>query len=352
MNEIKKIGIIGEGKMGGNIFSYLRDFDFELFWICSSIEEAEKQTAGFIKKTNRQLKNGIFDASSHAIRIKKSHIGSDLQLLNSCDLVIECIYEATLSKIQLLKELENFVKPDCILASNTSSILPTRLFSPLDYKTMGMGLHFFYPIGLRNIVEVNLSPYTSDLAVQRIKQFLCKIGRRFLVLPEEHAFILNRLFLDFQVEAYNLMKENKLSYSQIDHLITKHLFPMGVFEVFDSVGIDIMLVSIRNYSHFTAHPKFYQPLIECFELLLAQGRLGQKSKAGFYDYTEAISKEELPEIKNEKELVERLKMFYVLPIVDFVKKGICREEEIDHAFREYLSVEEGPVTLAKKMGVY
>ena len=352
MNEIKKIGIIGEGKMGANIFSYLRDFNFELFWICSSSEEAEKQKAVFIKKTDRQLRNGIFDEGTHAIRIEKSHIAHDLQQLNTCDLVIECIYEATLSKIQLLKELENYVKPECILASNTSSILPTRLFSVLEYKTMGLGLHFFYPIGLRNIVEVNLSPYTSDNAVQRIRQFLTKIGRRYLVLPEEHAFILNRLFLDFQVEAYNLMKENKLSYRQMDHLITKHLFPMGVFEVFDSVGIDIMLVSIKNYSHFTAHPKFYQPLIDCLENLLGKGRLGQKSRAGFFDYTDVESKEEIPEIKNESELVERLKLFYVLPIIDFVKKGICKEDEIDYAFREYLSVEEGPVMMAKKMGVY
>lgn len=352
MNEIKQIGVIGEGKMGGNIFSYLRDFDFELFWICSSPDEAEKQLAGFIKKTGRQLKNGIIDATSHDNRIEKSHVSHDLQLLNTCDLVIECIFEATLSKTMLLKELENYIKPDCILASNTSSILPTRLFSPLEYKTLGLGLHFFYPVGLRNIIEINLSPYTSDKAVQLVKQFLNKIGRRYIVLPEEHAFILNRLFLDFQVEAYNLMKKNKLSYRQIDHLVTKYMFPIGVFEFFDSVGIDIMLLSIRNYTHFSAHPKFYQPLLECLGDLLGQGRLGQKTKAGFYDYTEGTDRAEEPEIKNEKDLVERLKLFYVLPILDFVKKGICKEEEIDHAFREYLSVEKGPVTLAKEMGVY
>ena len=352
MNEIKKIGVIGEGKMGGNIFSYLRNFDYELFWISSSQKEAEKQLSGFIKKTGRQLKNGIIDTISYDSRIAKSHIGHDLQMLNSCDLVIECIYESTLSKIQLLKELENYLKPDCIIASNTSSILPTRLFSPLDYKTMGLGIHFFYPVGLRNIIEINLSPYTSDKAVQLTKQFLQQIGRRFIILPEQHAFILNRLFLDFQVEAYNLMIDNNLNFRQIDHLVTKHMFPIGVFEFFDSVGIDIMLLSIKNYTHFSAHPKFYEPLLKCLGDLLADGRLGQKSKAGFYDYSESIDKVDEPEIKNETELVDRLKLFYVLPIIDFVKKGICKEEEIDHAFREYLSVEEGPVTLAKEMGVY
>ena len=188
--------------------------------------------------------------------------------------------------------------------------------------------------------------------MQLVKQFLNKIGRKYILLPEEHAFILNRLFLDFQVEAYNLMKKHKLSYRQLDQLVIKHMFPIGVFEFFDSVGIDIMLLSIRNYTRFSAHPKFYQPLIDCLADLLGEGRLGQKSKAGFFDYTETIEKADEPEIKNEKELVDRLKLFYVLPIIDFVKKGICREDEIDHAFREYLSVEKGPVTMAKEMGVY
>jgi 3-hydroxyacyl-CoA dehydrogenase len=352
MTEIKKIGVIGEGKMGGNIFSFLRDFDFELFWICSSADEADKQLAGFIKKTGRQLKNGLIDTKSHDYRIENSYISHDLQKLYNCDLVIECIYEATLSKIQLLKEVENYVKPDCIIASNTSSILPTRLFSALDYKTMALGMHFFYPLGLRNIVEINLSPYTSEKALQLVKQFLTKIGRKHIVLPEEYAFILNRLFLDFQVEAFNLMKEHKLTYRQMDQLVTRHLFPIGVFEFFDSVGIDIMLLSIRNYTHFSAHPKFHQPLLDCLGDLLGEGRLGQKSKAGFFDYSEITEKVDEPALKNEKELVERLRLFYLLPIIEFARKGICSEDKIDHAFREYLSVDKGPVTMAKEMGVY
>ena len=263
-------------------------------------------------------------------------ISSTLEDVATCELIIEAINEELQAKQKLFKILDAIVSHECILTSNSSSINPSLLIPSENRKEKFAGLHFFYPVALKNIVEVILVPGSSRETLQELTSFLESIHRRFLVLEEKDGFILNRIFLHFQNEAFLLVNEKKASIMQIDRIVREFFFPIGVFEFFDSVGIDIMLASVKNYSKNDPSKDRFHPLILQFEELVYQGRLGTKKNGGFY--TEASSSNPgYPE--NEAEILSRLKTSY-----EFAFKKLCHSsgipaKELKIAMDEYFGAE-------------
>ena len=144
------------------------------------------------------------------------------------------------------------------------------------------GLHFFYPVALKNIAEIIKMNETSAETIEKIKTFLKEIRRNFLLLDEPNSFILNRICLGFQNEAFLLVNEREATIPQIDRIVRTHFFPQGIFEFFDSVGLDVMLASIRNYAKADPEANRFQSLILQLEKLVSEGKLGNKTRAGFY----------------------------------------------------------------------
>jgi 3-hydroxybutyryl-CoA dehydrogenase len=284
IEKIKKAGIIGEGKMGTNLFYYLLDFGFELRWLCSREAPVEKITRAFQKKINRALDSGIIDQQRFARLQDSTRIGISIDLMSDCDLVIEAISEDLPLKKMLFRDLKEVVSGTCILASNSSSISPSRLSDSVEIKNRLIGLHFFYPIALKNMVEFIVADETSEDVVASIIGFLSVINREFIFLKEKDAFILNKIFLDFQNEAYLIVSEEKLEYKQVDCLIKKHLFQAGAFDFCDSVGLDIMLRSVENYTAEYKNREDYFQFTDALRQMVGQNRLGIKTGSGFYSY--------------------------------------------------------------------
>ena len=201
---LKNIGIIGEGKMGTNLLYYLLDLDFNLTWICSQDADLEKLRRTFNKRLIRTLEAGIIDEKRFQSIQERMTISSTLEDVATCELIIEAINEELQAKRKLFRVLDTIASPGCIFTSNSSSINPSTLIPSENRKDKFAGLHFFYPVTLKNIVEVILLPESSRETVQELTTFLESIHHRFLILEEKDSFILNRIFLHFQMKLFYL----------------------------------------------------------------------------------------------------------------------------------------------------
>jgi 3-hydroxyacyl-CoA dehydrogenase len=337
---LKNIGIIGEGKMGTNLLYYLLDMDFTLTWICSTDADLEKIKKSFNKRLNRSLEAGIIDETRYQGILDRITISAFPDDLASCELIIEAICENLEAKRELFRVADRIASPDCILTSNSSSINPSRLVPSDSRKERFAGLHFFYPIGLKDIVEIIVAEETSKETLKILTSFLKSIGRRFLILEEKNSFILNRIFLQFQNDAFLLVKDKKASFQQIDRIVREHFFPTGVFEFFDSVGLDVMLASIRNYSKEDPDEKKYKPLIGKLEEFVSAGLLGLKTKGGFY--TDAVTPDPgYPE--NDATVIETLRSSYTRAFRRFQDASGIPPKELKSAMDEYFGSETPPI---------
>ncbi|MFH1160363.1 MAG: 3-hydroxyacyl-CoA dehydrogenase family protein [bacterium] len=343
---IQTIGIIGEGKMGTGIFYFLLDFPFTLRWIGSSSADLEKLKQSLGKKLNRSLKAGLIDQRTYENKLVRTVISNDLQLVADCDLVIEAVNEDLDLKKELFVQLDKSIPQASILASNSSSITPSRLFVSEPRNPYIIGLHYFYPVQLKNIVEVILTDRTSGEVRSRIEDFLSSTGKQYLLLNESTAFILNKLFLDVQNEAFRIVDQGVIGFGGMDRLVKETLFPFGVFDFMDSVGIDTMLASVLNYTSGYPHQDYFAALIAKLTSLTGTGKLGIKSGEGFYDYRESQPQQskpdpDLPE-KIRAEIAGHLKNTYLSAAKRFTMQSKCSIDEMNHAVKEYFGIEKGP----------
>lgn len=337
---INNIGIIGEGKMGTNILYYLVDMDFNITWICSPEADLEKIQKHFDKRMSRALDAGILDEARHSKIMKNVRITHSIEAAASCELIIEAVSENGEVKRKVFAALDLIADPDCIFTSNSSSFNPSELIPSEKRKTKFTGLHFFYPVALKDIVEVIRTQDTSEETIQKIIRFLGLIRRKFILLEEKDSFILNRIFLQFQNEAFLLVKDNKASFEQIDRIVKEAFFPSGIFEFFDSVGLDVMLASVRNYSKGDPDEERYQPLILQLQELVSMGRLGMKTKKGFYG-DDIAPDPGYPE--NEKEIIKMLHTSYISAFQRFSKSSGIQPAVLKSAMDEYFGADTPPV---------
>ena len=357
-NEFQKIGVVGAGKMGTDIFYFLNDFNYNLIWICETLREKESLLKLFHRRLRRMKKYGLIDDDVYNNKIDSTIISSDIKNLSFCDIIIEAITEDINIKKKLLNKIDSVAKEECIIASNSSSIIPTKLCASINRRDKFIGLHFFYPIKLKNIVELTKTKFSSKRTIKILETFLKNVGKFFLILPEEEAYVLNRVVLAFQAEAFCVYEEKILSFQEIDELIKENIFSIGVFDFFDSVGIDVMLASIKEYTENIAKKDFFLPMIKRLRKLKEKNRLGQKTGHGFYSYN--LNHESKVEKKAssfpisiedyKKDVVDRLLFIYLNSVYKFLEKGICEFEEIEYSIKEYLGVKKGPIELAKEIG--
>ena len=336
---MSRVGVIGEGKMGTNLFHYIAGFPFDMCWVVSHNADLEKIRKGWSKKVLRGLNTGIID-TEQAARMEKAIISDDIHILSGCDLVIEAITEDPELKQNLFRLIDPVIPPSAILSTNSSSILPSALIPSERRSERTIGLHFFYPVGIKNIVEMIVTGTTSKATVDAAQEFLAGIGRKWLLQDEPNAFVLNRIFLEFQAEAFAIVSEGILTPAQVDDLVRTRLFPLGPFECVDAVGTDVMVPAIRNYILTYPDRHRYNALLTALKAMQLEGRLGVKSGRGFFNYRPDAPAEAdlpLPISENVAGIVEsRLMKAYDGAIARFSVNAPYGRDELLTAMDEYL----------------
>ena len=336
--------------MGKDLFDFLVGFPFHITLVCKTDKAVEEIKNAFEKKQKRALKYQLTDQVTFDFCNQNTVITTDHKLLAVCDLVIETITEDLNKKRDLFKQLNQTLSMDCVIASNTSSIPPDELFAGIVNEEKCLGLHFFFPVAMKDIVEVNVAKNTSKKTVSFVTSFLRQIGKFNLILTKNDHFIINRIFLKMQAGCCQWLQEGKWSVYEIDALVKAHLFPVGIFEFFDYVGNDVMLKSVINYLRYETKFGFHKALIEVLGHKVKEGKLGKKSNSGFYKYPQSMTTQNFEEKPEIHEALQKITHWYLDGVFDVISKSICTKNELEHIVKEYMMVEKSPFELAGEFG--
>ena len=273
---ISRVHVIGAGVMGGDIASWcaLRGLevtlqDREQKYIDPAMERAAKLFAKRIRDDD--------DRAAATARLRADVDGSGIA---EADLIIEAIFENLDAKKALYKDVEQRMKPDAILATNTSSIRLEDLRTELRQPQRFIGVHFFNPVALMPLVEIIRCEDTEQEALNQGFAFVKAIGKFPLECKSSPGFVVNRILAPYTAEAMHLVQEG-VGLADIDEAAMAFGMPVGPVELVDNVGLDVVLHVAEVLGAETEGP-----VAEQLRKMVDSGKLGRKSGQGFYDWSD------------------------------------------------------------------
>lgn len=282
-SQIQKVAVLGAGTMGQGIAQVcaMSGYPTQLFDIESSL--SQKAISSISINLDKAVSKSKISESQKTTILGHLSIAHKLEDIKA-DLVIEAVVEKLDVKQQLFRLLEINNKGSAILASNTSSLSITEIAAGLKNPAQFVGLHFFNPATLMNLVEVVRGTSTDDSVVSIMMDFSKSLNKTAVVVKDSPGFIVNRVARHYYVEALKLLEEGVAAHEQIDVLLRNAGFKMGPFELMDLIGMDInFAVTSSLYQAFHQDPKFRPSRIQQQKVMA--GHLGKKIGRGFYDYT-------------------------------------------------------------------
>jgi 3-hydroxybutyryl-CoA dehydrogenase len=280
---IKKVGVIGAGQMGSGIAHVAALAGFDVVLNDISADRLKSGMATINGNLTRQVSKKAVSEDDKAKAMARIVAGEKLDDLADCDLVIETAVEKEEVKRKIFHELCAVLKPEAIVASDTSSISITRLAAATDRPERFIGIHFMNPVPLMELVELIRGIATDDQTFEASKEFVAKLGKQVAVSEDFPAFIVNRILLPMINEAIYTLYEGVGNVEAIDaamKLGAHH--PMGPLELADFIGLDTCL-SIMQVLHEGLADSKYRPCPLLVKYVEA-GWLGRKTQRGFYDY--------------------------------------------------------------------
>jgi 3-hydroxybutyryl-CoA dehydrogenase len=281
---IQSVAVLGGGFMGAGIAE-----SASLAGLPVLIRELPEYLAAartrLEKSMDSAVKRGKLDSDKRDATLARVSFSSELKDVAGSDLVIEAVPENLSLKLSIMKELNEIVRDDTILASNTSSIPIAELAGAVSRPGRVVGLHFFSPVPAMKLVEIVRALDTSDETITSAKEFVTRLGKQPIVTKDRSGFIVNFLLTSYLMGAVRMYEEGFASREDIDagmKLGAGH--PMGPLQLCDFIGLDVLqAVCTSMFDEFKRDEYAPPPLMK---RMIAAGRLGRKSGRGFYDYTQ------------------------------------------------------------------
>ncbi|MEM1671874.1 MAG: 3-hydroxyacyl-CoA dehydrogenase NAD-binding domain-containing protein [Archaeoglobaceae archaeon] len=339
---MKKIAVLGAGVMGSGIAQVCATAGYEVYVRDIKQEFIDKAKDSIEKSLAKAVSKGkMTEQKAREIASRLKYTLSVEEAVKDADLVIEAIPEVMDLKKSLFAEVQKFAKKDCIFASNTSGLSITELGNATDRPEKFVGLHFFNPPVVMQLVEVVKGEKTSDETVKICVDFVKSIGKTPVVVKKDvSGFIVNRILVPYLTLAIEDVEKGIAKQEEIDAVfLYKYSFPMGPIELSDFVGLDV-LVFIGSQWGLVPTPKI---LKEKFD----KKELGTKTGKGFYDWSAGRPK--IPKVEGYDEL--RLIAPMVNIAAELIELGVAEPKEIDTAMKLGTNMPKGVCELGDEIGL-
>ena len=280
---ISTVAVIGAGQMGSGIAQVAATSGTAVIMCDSTYELAERGLSQIRKVLERSVEKGRISLEDSEATLSRIRLVRELSAACDADMAIEAVVEAVDAKLHVMRQLDSIMKPDAIIASNTSSISITLLGAATRRPDKVIGMHFFNPVPVMKLVEVITGYDTSRETQETTRSLAEKFGKTPVLVKDSPGFVANRILIPMIIEAVCCLMENTASMEDIDKVACLGMnHPIGPLALADLVGLDVCLAIME-----VLHESFGDPKSSPCPLLMnivESGRFGRKTGRGFYDY--------------------------------------------------------------------
>ena len=345
------VGIIGTGAMGAGIAQVAASNGCKVLMYDTSKEMLTKAVDNIGSSLQKLLEKNKLKVEEKNTIFNHISVHSQMHDLASCDLIIEAIVEDLTIKKGVFSSLEEIVRPDCILASNTSSPSIASIAAACKQKERVIGIHFFNPAVLMPLVEIIPSLTTSEEVFNRSYAIIKDWGKVTVKAKDTPGFIVNRLARPFYGEAIKIYEEGMADFATIDYAM-KSLgeFKMGPFELMDFIGNDVNYrVTETVWQQFFYDPRYRPTLTQ--KRLFEAGLFGRKTNKGYYDYNTA----EMPQPNTSPELLQKIFLRIIAMLINEAAEALFLQigtrEDLDLAMEKGVNYKKGLLKWADEIGL-
>lgn len=282
--KIETVGVIGAGTMGNGIAQSFAVAGYPVIMQDVAQEAIDRGMATMRKSLDRLVSKGALDATAAEAALGRVTATTDIADLRDRDLVVEAIVERLDVKTGIIHKLDEICRPEAILASNTSSISLTKLAAASAHPGRVIGMHFFNPVPMMQLVEIIRGLQTEDAVAEAVTEVTRALGKTPRVSKDSYGFVVNRLLAPLINEAINCVYEGLATPEDIDAMMklgANH--PMGPLALGDLIGLDVVLNIMETLYNGFDDPKYRaSPLLK---QMVDAGYLGRKTGRGFMVYT-------------------------------------------------------------------
>ena len=280
---MKRIGVVGCGLMGSGIAQMSALNGYATTVVEINDEVLKKGIANIYDFLEKGKKRGkVTDEQIDAVK-KNLSTATSLSALKDCDLVIEAVTENADLKKKLFKDLAEITRPDCILATNTSSISITEIATVVKNPERMVGMHFFNPVPIMKLVEVIKGLATTDAVMAACREYALSIGKEPITCSDTPAFVVNKLLIPYLLDAVRMVQDGVATPEDVDKAMVHGCgYPMGPITLLDYVGLDTTCHAADVMYEEFREPKYAAPVL--LRRMVQAGRWGRKTGRGFYSY--------------------------------------------------------------------
>ncbi len=352
MNEINKVGVLGAGSMGSGIVQIAATNKHQVTLVDLNEEALVKASTGLKNILSRLVQKEKIDQATADNIMGRITFSTSTKDLAECDLIIEAIIENLDVKKKVFAQLESITSPDCILASNTSSLSIASIAAACKKPERVIGIHFFNPAPLMPLVEIIPAVQTSDATKIASRKLIDNWGKVTVLAKDTPGFIVNRVARPFYGEALRIYEEGVADFATIDWAMTEiGGFRMGPFTLMDYIGNDInYTVTETVFEAFYYDPRYKPSFTQ--KRHSEAGWYGRKSGRGYYNYADDA---ETPTPNKDEKLgniiFNRILVMLINEAVDALFLNIASKEDIDLAMTKGVNYPKGLLKWADEIGL-